>query len=500
MHEAEPRTFNRKRLVFILCVGLLILLPVFVKLTFYPAYPGSDDAFIHLAVAEHILDGHGWGVVSNDRVNLSSSPLFTVLLLPILAIGSVGLAQAFSLVFASAALAVTYFTMRAMMSSEVSGLAALVVAAANVHLWRWSGTVMESSLAYLAVTAIAATTLWIMRSKRESTWHFLVLGILVGLGTEVRFEIGLFLPLTCIALWFSGGQYRTRLLAIIVGFCVSFAPWLGFATAYFGSPLPTTFLAKTTGFHFVNLTITKQLGAVVISGFGLSILLAVVAVVIAISSGDGRSRLRSYALPLMFLMAWPIALFAFYYFKTPYLQSAARYYLPGMATWPFAFGLVVSSIPALALHRYRFAATSALAACLAVGMVINMLTISPVLTMFNSGYRSAMDEGAAYLRAHCRQGDVALIYVDIGIMAHDGIGDCSLKDGGALATPSLRGMELEQEIAAVHPTYLIQSIGQQRDEWSAEYPGLKLLLSRAYADRGVERTGQEGYLNIYAVQ
>jgi hypothetical protein len=112
-----------------------------------------------MAVADHILDGEGWGIASNNRVNLSSSPIFTMLLLPVLAIGSIGLAQILSSAFACASLAITFFATRTITGSNMCGFAALVVAAANVHLWRWSGTVMETSLGYLSVTVIAAATL-----------------------------------------------------------------------------------------------------------------------------------------------------------------------------------------------------------------------------------------------------------------------------------------------------------------------------------------------------
>jgi hypothetical protein len=505
-----------RRLVAVLLIGLFALVPALVKLAFYPAYPGSDDAFIHMAVAEHILDGGGWGIVSNDRVNLSSSPLFTVLLLPVLTVGSIGLAQVLSLVFACAALAIGYLATRAMTSSVACGLAALVVAAANVHLWRWSGTMMETSLGYLSVTVIALTTLMLIRSKSESVWQLTLLGLLIGLGTEVRFEIGLFLPLSFLALWFSRRENRVRLFVVVVGFCVAVAPWIVFATAYFGTPIPTTFFAKTSGFHVVNVTILKQLGSVVATGFGLSIVLAVATLVIAARCTEGRARLRLYAAPLTYLIAWPIALFAFYYVKTDGLQSAARYYVPGMATWPIAFGLLAGSIPRRELRKYRLALISGLVGCLAIGLAINVLLIRPVLIAFNDGYRSAMTEGAAYLRANCRPGDVALIFVDIGVMARDGIGDCALVDGGALATPSLRGMTLAAEMAKVHPTFVVQSIGYRRDELSAQFPNLKLRMSKSYTDHGVSKADatvcswvrqpqdcnnmQNDYVNIYAVE
>jgi hypothetical protein len=127
-----------------------------------------------------------------------------------------------------------------------------------------------------------------------------------------------------------------------------------------------------------------------------------------------------------------------------------------------------------------------------------------------------MTEGAAYLRANCRPGDVALIFVDIGVMARDGIGDCALVDGGALATPSLRGMTLAAEMAKVHPTFVVQSIGYRRDELSAQFPNLKLRMSKSYTDHGVSKADatvcswvrqpqdcnnmQNDYVNIYAVE
>ena len=197
------RKLDRAPRVMAAIVIALVLTPALVKLIFYPAYPGPDGAFLHIAVAEHILDGTGWGVNSHHPVNLSSSPIFVLLLVSILAIGSMGVAQIFSVVFACAALAITFFATRAITASSMCGLAALVVAAANVHLWRWSGTVMEPTLAYLAVTLISATTLWLVRARRTSVWNFALLGALIGFGTLVRFEIGILLPLSMGALWVS---------------------------------------------------------------------------------------------------------------------------------------------------------------------------------------------------------------------------------------------------------------------------------------------------------
>ena len=217
------RRIDRSLVVTAAIVVVLVLLPALVKLISYAAYPGPDDSFIHIAVAEHILRGDGWGVVSNDRMNLSSSPIFTLLLLPVLAIGSIGLAQILSLAFASIALAVTFFATRTVTASSMCGIAALAVAAANVHLWRWSGTVMETSLAYLAVTIIAAATIRLLMQRRGSVWDLALLGVLIGLGTLVRYEIGIFLPLSMVALAFSRRADRRQIAAILGGFMVTTA-------------------------------------------------------------------------------------------------------------------------------------------------------------------------------------------------------------------------------------------------------------------------------------
>jgi hypothetical protein len=487
-------------------VVVLVLSPALAKLAFYPAYPGSDDAFIHIATAKHVLNGEGWGVVSADRVNLSSSPMFVLLLLPVFAIGSIGLAQIVSVAFACAALAITFFATRLLTASTMCGLVALVVAAANVHLWRWSGTVMETSLGYLAVTAIAAVTAWLMmRAPHASLKHCALLGALIGFGTLVRFEIGMLLPLSLLLLWFSWGTGRfsrgtgRRLAVVSVGFAAVVLPWMVFAKMYFGTLLPTTFSAKADSLHIINLTAVKNYGTVAVSGFGLSILIAAVAIALAHRSVEGRARLREYAAPLCFLVLWPIVLFAFYYIKLDEgFGGVARWFLPGMATWPIAAGLLVATVPPK--PQYRYWLTAALVGCLVVAVVFNVIRVRPVLNSFNSGYRQAMTHGAAYLRDHCKPGDIALIWSDIGVMADEGIGACALVDGGTLATPQLHGMSDAEMFSYVRPTYVVQSIGSTPNELAAEYPQLALQMSESYTDHGVGRAGILDYLNIYRVK
>ena len=131
--------------------------------------------------------------------------------------------------------------------------------------------------------------------------------------------------------------------------------------------------------------------------------------------------------------------------------------------------------------------------------MINATAIQPVLSVFNGEYRTAMMRGAEYLRENCKPGEIALIEIDIGIMADDGIGDCTLVDGGALATPSLRGMNLAEKLAHVRPTYFVRCTGLSADELASEHPQLELLMSEAYTDHGLTTAGQRDYMSIFRV-
>ena len=477
-------------------VVLLILTPALVKLIFYPAYTGGDGAFLHTAVAEHILAGQGWGVNPYHPVNLDSSPMFVLLLVSILAVGSMGSAQIVSAVFACAALAITFFATRAITASPMCGLAALTVAAANVHLWRWSGTVMESSLAYLAVTAIVAATLWLMRARPIGAWNFVLLGALIGFSTLVRFEIGILLPLSMAALWCPRQTALRRLAAVSGGFVVAVLPWIAFGTTYFGSPIPTTFGAKTSSLNIVNLAVVKTVGTVVVTGFGVSILIAATAIALASRTVEGRAKLRDYATPLCYLLAWPIVLFGFYYLKTN-IGSQARYLLPGMATWPIALGLIIATVPRKPQYRPWLAV--GLVGCVAVALVINIVKVRPVLNSFESGYLTAMAHGAEYLRDHCKPGDVALLLYEIGIMSRNGVGACTVVGGPVPATSQTGGMTLRELLSRATPTYLVEISGHDRNDLAADYPQLILQMSEGYTGHDLATAGQLDYLNIYRV-
>jgi hypothetical protein len=102
------------------------------------------------------------------------------------------------------------------------------------------------------VTVTAVATIFLMQERRCTAWHHALLGALIGLDAQVRFEIGIFVVLSAVALYLSRRSGRRQIAAVLGGFIVALVPWTVFSAAYFGSLLPTTVFAKTGGLHIVN--------------------------------------------------------------------------------------------------------------------------------------------------------------------------------------------------------------------------------------------------------
>src|SRR5580698_8858562 len=153
---------------------LLALIPSLVKLIYYPHNIGSDDAYIHLQVARNVVSGHGWGLNADAPVNLSSSPAFTLLLILVSAVTAhiIAVTQALSYLASTLGLLLIYRTVHSETGSEPIALLSEASAALSCDLWRWNGTVMEASIAFLAV----ALLLFQLRKRQLSSRQSLCTG------------------------------------------------------------------------------------------------------------------------------------------------------------------------------------------------------------------------------------------------------------------------------------------------------------------------------------
>ncbi len=503
-----PRAVPGRAGFWLALIGIA-LVPAAVKLLFAPSYPGSDDAFIHLEVIKRLVAGQGWGINPGEPVNLSSSPVFTLVLWGMhgLGLGGIGWAQVFGAACTTGALVLVGLMLTHVTRAPRLILVGVALAAFNVNLWRWNGTVMEATLACLVM---AAALWWRYRLvARSAPWTAeLVLGVIVGVGVLVRFEFGMLLACLAVDLYLQRRGVRS-VIALLAGAVVPMVAWVVAASITFSDPVPTTFYAKASGWHVVNTGVTRSFLLVMGTSCGVALVVALLAFV-RIVRREHASGAVAFVRAHLTLVAFPVLLFAFYYLRTEELQSAGRYILPAT--------LLPAMLAIAALERARAGAEAAgpddavalprswsrgLVGAVAVQVVLTLVlfatTVLPVLTKFNDNYRATMTDVAHFLHRHCEPGDVALIRLDIGVVSYEQDGGCYLADGGALASPELRGLDVEQQIRRTHPRFVVESLGSSRNDLGRRVPGLRLLWSRGFAGHGL--SGQDHYVtNIYAVE
>ncbi len=192
-------------------------------------YP--DDALIVLRYAHQLLAGHGWTYNPGEVVNATTSPLYVMLvtLLGWCAGGNLMLAQplAFALPL-MVTISIAYCLLRphGRMPAVMAGL--LLVAAPCIY----STMGMESTL--LVACALGAC----VASARE---RHLAAGILAGAAVLARPDAFLLVCMLLLRAQRSGLRHTLRFVGSAT---VVVLPWIAFAIAKFGSPLPNTMAIK----------------------------------------------------------------------------------------------------------------------------------------------------------------------------------------------------------------------------------------------------------------
>lgn len=483
-------------------VVLIALIPIAIRLVFFSSYPGADDAFIHLAIINSLVETGTWGINPGDQVNLSTSPLFTAFFVGLsYLVGSplkAGLALSMVAVFI--ALLMTYRIARHYLESHGSALVVLLIAATNVHLWRWTGTFMEVTFAYLAVLVNISVYLKLARCEIVGNgWRFFLQGAVLGLSVLLRPEIAL-LPIAFVLhdLLNRRSKAIAVYLAVGLGAAVVLIAYSLWSLSYFGAVLPSTFHAKTSsGLILVNLTITSQLAKVVGSAFvGLALLFVAALVSRRPTRGSQEPGILSYAVYLIF----PLLGFLFFYFKTPYLQSPGRYFLPFMATIPLLSIPVLKSLDYRLFARSRnLAVAGALALQLSVSLYLNSTRIAPVLSRMWVEYVATMTEASEQVKSFCAVDESVLVYYDVGVVSWRLSGDRRIIDGGALASPELRGLTLDEMVVESDADFLLESLGNRGEQIRLDSSELELVWERSFLSHGVGTPDRTYYARLYRI-
>lgn len=455
----------RSRAVLPIPVLLLALIPSFVKIIYYPHNIGSDDAFIHLQVARNLANGHGWALNSNQPVNISTSPLYTMLVTVLDRIDfahAIGIAQLLTCVAGAAGLLLIFLRVRGRASAKFQWIpfAATAIPAFSLNLWRWNGDVMEATVGFFFVSLI----LFLFRDWRTlGPKACFRNGIVLGLSFLVRPELILALFL-CAVLIPVLGKPGTRVSSpslAVGGATLVIAPWLYFCHSYFGAALPTAFYAKASAPPVLwNPEVLRQFIGLAVESYFWPSLLLLILTVLAVRTRGKLAAFRDLLLPVGLVCG----IFAFHYLRTRGLESPGRYLLPFEACVACIVGVLLNVVTDSHNERRRAILVGVFLGLHAVtAIALNHTLLAPVLEAFNMQYRATMTDAAAYLSAHTARTDNVLAAEDIGVVSWVANGRFRIYDTQGLSAPAIRQLDLRRQIAVLRPKYFVFSLDAAPD-------------------------------------
>ena len=320
-----------------------------------PAFP-LDDSWIHLQFARHLAEGNGLVYNSGERVNGSTSPLWTAILslgfllpggLPLLWPKLLGIAFFLTGVWATVRLAAVLGL--GLWSQSMAGLMV-----AGCHWWVWS------ALSGMEILLFSNLAVWglILHQREADDEHAAPISIAVLAVACLARPEGLLLWVLALAERLLDERGRTSqavsgLVAslVVLSSVLLYNLWVG------GSPLPTTFHAKTHT-DWVLLPSATYLRSVLNVLWGaqpiLSLLSLAGGIYLAVGAGAPRPR---RLLPVLWLIGQPLAYSILTSPQGPQpLGNFGRYYFP-LVPVAVVLGLAalepLLSAPALALRRWR---------------------------------------------------------------------------------------------------------------------------------------------------
>jgi len=477
----------------------LAFVPAIVKLLCYPHNIGSDDAYIHLRIASNFAHGLGWGINPHQPVNLSTSPAFTLIIAAAERVTPhvVVLTQILSAGAVVAGLILIFLAALSETDSVSAALIAEIAAAFSVNLWRWNGSLMEATFAF----AVVAMTLYLFRRDASNRpIRVFIAGVVLGVGVLLRPEMGIVVVLALFVQWMrSVRSARMRDAALIIlGVAAIVMPWCLFASQHLSSVIPTTFAAKSTAhLRFFNGIILRQFAESVFESILFPTLLILV-LVLAVRRKDLASEKQADWLAYVIPVGWVVGLIGFYYLKTPLLQSTGRYVLPLLPCEVMVLALIWNKLENHLTRWQKRTAVAFIGLHVVFALTLNYKFVMPVLQRFEAEYGATMRAAAGELakRTEGSPNRRVLVETDIGVLSCAGNGSFEIYDGGALATPSLRGLNMRDQIMQTQPAYVVESLSGTPDGMGSRYSDL---LSEVWERRFRQHSVRVGVPYAYTI-
>jgi len=197
----------------------------------------NDDAYITFRTADNLLNGHGlrWNIA--ERVQVFTNPLWLFLIA-----GVYAFTQEMFLTPMAVSIVVTLLAVSILVAGLSKSGGAAVLAVAVLLFSRafidYSTSGLENPLTHL----LLALFLLVFFRVQHGFWTYAGLAFFGGLVALNRMD-ALLLVVPALAYGLMTAPCRRTVFAYALGL-LPFIAWLGFATVYFGFPLPNTAFAK----------------------------------------------------------------------------------------------------------------------------------------------------------------------------------------------------------------------------------------------------------------
>ncbi|MDQ6626339.1 MAG: hypothetical protein M3Y69_09435, partial [Verrucomicrobiota bacterium] len=262
----------------------------------------GDDAYIPIRSIDNLLNGYGlrWNV--DERVQVFTDPLWTLLIAVFYAITH----EIFITVIVMSivtSMAAVWVLVRYGSSSESAAVAALLALISSKAFVDYATSGLENCLNYLLIALFSLT--FFRRGNGRSRLRYLVLFYALTGFNRLDLLLMLF-PALAFAAW---STYRNKAISIrewLVDGLIFSAPlwgWLLFATVYFGYALPNTYYAKlytgiSAGEHAKQglLYFLNSINYDAVTLFTIAI-----AIIVSVSARDFRLKLAALGLVLYLL-------------------------------------------------------------------------------------------------------------------------------------------------------------------------------------------------------
>ncbi len=423
---------------------IIAALSVVARVILLGDYIGHDDAYIYLRYAKNISAGHGWSFNPGEPSYGTTSPLWTLILVfgNVLGFGADNFGVLISLLALFFIPIIGYYLISLFTEEDIKSFAYACSLATLPWIIRWSGTVMETTLA----TFLAMLFVYLAYKYKKRP----ILSLIGGLMFLVRPELVIVWLFSIIS------KNLKNVILNVCYFLLPVIPWLIFAYITFGQITPNTLIKASAPILHIGVKPLMQIGAT------FSVFLPVFVYILFVNYKDFLLSIRKYWRISLVV----ITLILYYVWRTNGLQSPARY-------MNFSYPLAAMFI-FLPIKRVK-QLLSALVILIICYALISGFFIVPKIDMFQNGYKNAHILAAKWLSGHSAQDDKVFVLLDIGIIGY--YCDRYIIDWGGLATPYIpkNFKNVEDAVISTKPKFFVHT--QRSSSWAAlrQYKRLNLI-------------------------